>query len=318
MPLKSGSSQKTIASNIAELHHGPNYAKTAAKHGKSVADKQAVAIAFSKTRGRAFGGSIPGVGGMMMGGGLPQMMGAPAGIANMGAALAPPPQNNPSAGVSSPMQTPLMGSGGSQTGIVPPQMGAGQPPQAMPPMMGANPAMMSPQMGTQMATGGRASGSGIGIGAAQRPHITRGPILSKVPGRTDAHFTHVPSGSYVIPADIVSGRGQGNTIAGATALEKLFKMGPYGSDAAPIKGGAGAPRAGKAKFKGGGHVPHHTGKPVRVNLAGGEVVVPPENLLEVVHGDLKKAHEIMDAWVLSERKKLCKTLKKLPGPVRED
>jgi hypothetical protein len=48
MPLKSGSSQKTISSNIKELHKGPNYAKTAAKHGKATADKQAIAIAEKK------------------------------------------------------------------------------------------------------------------------------------------------------------------------------------------------------------------------------------------------------------------------------
>ena len=58
-------------------------------------------------------------------------------------------------------------------------------------------------------------------------------------------------------------------------------------------------------------------KPVRVNLAGGEIVVPPENLLSRVHPDLKMAHEIMDAWVVNERKNLRKELGKLPGPVRE-
>lgn len=319
MPLKSGSSSKTISANIRELHHGPNYAKTASKHGADVANKQAVAIAFSKARGRAFGGSVPGVGGMMMGGGMPQMMGAPAGIANIGAAQPPPPQNSPSPGVSSPMQTPLMGVGGNQTGVVPPQMGAGSPP------------MPQTTMGPPMATGGRAAGGAFDVSKGpslnapwttrgEAHNVTRGPILSKVPGRTDAHATHVPSGSYVIPADIVSGRGQGNTIAGAHALQQMFKMGPYGSSPGTIKGGRGAPAAprGRTKFKAGGHVPHHTGKPVRVNLAGGEVVVPPEHLLEVVHGDLKTAHEIMDRWVLTERKKLRKTLKGLPGPVKED
>jgi hypothetical protein len=48
MPLKSGSSDKTISHNISELHKGPQYEKIKKKHGKTVADKQAVAIAYSK------------------------------------------------------------------------------------------------------------------------------------------------------------------------------------------------------------------------------------------------------------------------------
>lgn len=48
MPLKSGSSRKTIIGNIAELHTGTVYKRTAAKHGKDVANRQAVAIAMKK------------------------------------------------------------------------------------------------------------------------------------------------------------------------------------------------------------------------------------------------------------------------------
>lgn len=46
MPLKQGSSRATIMGNIAELHGGKTYARTAAAHGKTTADKQAVAIAM--------------------------------------------------------------------------------------------------------------------------------------------------------------------------------------------------------------------------------------------------------------------------------
>ena len=50
MPLKKGKSQKTISSNIRELHSGQTYSKTSAKFGKKKADKQAVAIAMSTAR----------------------------------------------------------------------------------------------------------------------------------------------------------------------------------------------------------------------------------------------------------------------------
>lgn len=50
MPLKAGKSKGTISQNIREFHTGKTYAKTAAKHGKATANKQAVAVALSKAR----------------------------------------------------------------------------------------------------------------------------------------------------------------------------------------------------------------------------------------------------------------------------
>lgn len=50
MPLKKGSSKKTISSNISEFHKGKTFAKTAAKFGKAKANKQAIAVAFSQAR----------------------------------------------------------------------------------------------------------------------------------------------------------------------------------------------------------------------------------------------------------------------------
>lgn len=47
MPLLKGKSKAVIARNIAELHSGKTYAKTAAKFGANKANKQAVAIALS-------------------------------------------------------------------------------------------------------------------------------------------------------------------------------------------------------------------------------------------------------------------------------
>ena len=152
--------------------------------------------------------------------------------------------------------------------------------------------------------------------------LMHGPIMSSVPGRTDAHHAAVPSGSYVVPADIVSGRGQGNTAAGMNVLQHMFHMGPYGSAPGMIKPGntmpkpMGMPHMAKLA-SGGGKNGSHVGKPVPVNLAGGELVIPPEKLMETVHPDLKHAHAIMDAWVLKERKKLRKTLAGLPGPAKD-
>jgi len=43
MPMKSGAAH--VAENIAEFHHGKTYAATKARHGKAVADRQAIAAA---------------------------------------------------------------------------------------------------------------------------------------------------------------------------------------------------------------------------------------------------------------------------------
>jgi len=50
MPLERGTSQKTVRRNISELHTGATYARTARKHGKDTANKQAVAIALKEKR----------------------------------------------------------------------------------------------------------------------------------------------------------------------------------------------------------------------------------------------------------------------------
>jgi hypothetical protein len=50
MPIKPGKSEATVSKNIKEIHQGPQYAKTAAKHGKATADAQAIAIAKKKQR----------------------------------------------------------------------------------------------------------------------------------------------------------------------------------------------------------------------------------------------------------------------------
>jgi hypothetical protein len=50
MPLKKGSSAKTISANIREFHKGKTYAHTARKFGKARADKQAVAVAMAQAR----------------------------------------------------------------------------------------------------------------------------------------------------------------------------------------------------------------------------------------------------------------------------
>ena len=60
-----------------------------------------------------------------------------------------------------------------------------------------------------------------------------GPIHAAVAGRTDHLPMTVQSGSYVLPADIVSAGGEGNTLAGFRVLRRTFGGEPYGQTASP-------------------------------------------------------------------------------------
>ena len=329
MPLTPGA---PASKTIPELHTGKTYSHTLAKFGKKRANAQAIAIAMSNERkGRAMGGAMMTAPGTVMNNMMAQasnpMM--PQGVPQNNGVAPNPPQANPainaSAGVSMP-PAPMMGPPTQMNASAPLQQGIGVPMQLP---------SSQPSAFPMRKKGGKIEGRAFGgAGLVKTPtmnptwqerseahSMTRGPILSNVPGRTDAHFTHVPSGSFVIPADIVSGHGEGNTLAGANALQKMFKMGPYGSSMPKMGGGRGLPHPpaiGKMMSGGGkGGTDKNVGTPVPVKLAGGEIVVPPENLMAVVHPNLKHAHNIMDAWVVLERKKLRKTLAKLPGPARD-
>lgn len=138
-----------------------------------------------------------------------------------------------------------------------------------------------------------------------------GMLHSPVPGRTDKLPTSVRSGAYVIPADVVSGLGQGNSMAGAHGLSQMLKLGPYGSPRGGMRG-MRPPRINK--FADGGSV---LDDPVQIVAAGGEYIVDPEHVSKIGGGDLNKGHEILDAFVKHVRSKTIKTMKKLPGPKKD-
>ncbi len=150
---------------------------------------------------------------------------------------------------------------------------------------------------------GRATGGSV--------KVHKGPIHSAVAGRTDHLPMNVASGSYVIPADIISAMGEGNSMAGFKVAKDIFSAPdvtggePYGVSGMPY--GATAPR--KA---GGGPT-----SSVPIVAAGGEYVIPPEDVVHLGGGDLDHGHKILDAFVKKMRQKTIKTLQSLPGPKKD-
>jgi hypothetical protein len=147
--------------------------------------------------------------------------------------------------------------------------------------------------------------------------IHKGPIHSPVAGRTDHLPMNVESGSYVIPADIISAMGEGNTMAGFKIAKHMFSSHPYFQEAkmpygmksnTPYGGGAGPYGA---KLAAGGKAP------VEIVAAGGEYVITPQEVEQIGGGDIDHGHEILDHFVTGYRQKTIDTLKKLPGPKKD-
>jgi hypothetical protein len=90
--------------------------------------------------------------------------------------------------------------------------------------------------------------------------VHKGAIHSTVAGRTDHLPMHVASGSYVIPADIISAMGEGNSMAGFKVAKNIFSREnpditqgtPYGESGLPYdatvphKSGGGGADSGQA------------------------------------------------------------------------
>jgi hypothetical protein len=235
-------------------------------------------------------------------------------------------------------------------------------------MPGFNPVPSSIQISRMLRRQPPVTGIGFKSGITQHPFPLKratggsipdnpmspviGLINTATPGRADAHPTHVPPGSYVMPADIVSMMGEGNTAAGAQMLAKMFlplkaqsgqqitMMGqgapfgatgaPYGAQAPDLRTKAMPPPRAPEPFvppppkfpafgaqARGGAVPAEAAKPgTPINISGGEFTVPPEEVKRRGRGDINLGHEILDRWVKQLRAEHIKTLKQLPGPAK--
>lgn len=145
-----------------------------------------------------------------------------------------------------------------------------------------------------------------------------GLLHSAVAGRTDHLDVKVPAGAYVIPADVVSGTGEGNTLAGARILQKVIESGPHGTGLGrhhPHRGRSIPQPPPAARAAGGGVDQEHEMVPILG--AGGEMVVHPDHVAMWGGGNVERGHRVFDKWVVEQRKNIVKEMQKLPGPVKD-
>lgn len=121
--------------------------------------------------------------------------------------------------------------------------------------------------------------------------VLAGPVVGPTGGREDALPVDVAHGSFVVPADVVSHLGTGNSLAGMKKLETTFGKSQSRSRAS------------------GGAVP--------IMISDGEFVLSPDQVAKIGGGDVERGHQILDKMVLKLRDDHIKTLKSLPPPARD-
>lgn len=145
-----------------------------------------------------------------------------------------------------------------------------------------------------------------------------GFINSSVAGRTDRLPLAVATDSHVIPADVVSGLGQGNSLAGADMWQRALRIGPYGTPLTNMQARhSPEPRAPAMPSQGGGGgfaKGGATQSKTPIMAAGGELVVPAWRIQELGGGDMKKGHAVVDRAIDRVRKMNIAFLKNAPKP----
>ncbi|HEY1806005.1 MAG TPA: hypothetical protein VGG45_16145 [Terracidiphilus sp.] len=113
-----------------------------------------------------------------------------------------------------------------------------------------------------------------------------GFIASDTSGRTDRLPMSVAADSFVVPADVVSGLGQGNSLAGARMMNEIIgSPAPYGAGAAPHGRGHNIPNPPRAESQSsqtpssvGGAPPQFAGSPASTSPAPVSSSVPIQAL----------------------------------------
>jgi hypothetical protein len=124
-----------------------------------------------------------------------------------------------------------------------------------------------------------------------RNNVRSGPLCGATGGRADKLPIKVRDHSHVIPADVVSALGQGNTARGMQVLTAMF----------PTKR----------------NIKTHASKNVDIMASDGEFVVTPDNVVREGKGDMEHGHAVLDHFIVHVRQQNIHALKNMPGPAKD-
>lgn len=146
----------------------------------------------------------------------------------------------------------------------------------------------------------RACGGGVERKKYAKGGGISGPLEGITGGRSDRIEVPVMSGAHIIPADIVSAIGEGNSARGHDLLSKTFAKSI--ETRKPLK-----PKGGKsAKMKDGGTV--------GIRVSDGEFIVSPEDVAKVGNGDTELGHELLNQFIVDARQRTIAALRKIGNP----
>ena len=123
-----------------------------------------------------------------------------------------------------------------------------------------------------------------------------GLVTGLTSGRGDHISATVPKGAYVVPADVVSGMGGGNTAAGGHMLSKMM------------------PGTGQGMRFASGGIAGGTPVPVNIQISPGEFVVHPEHVAALGDGDPQAGANLLDALVSKVRQSNMQVAAGMPSP----
>ena len=126
--------------------------------------------------------------------------------------------------------------------------------------------------------------------------LKQGPLLGSTPGRADKVNAKVEDGAYVLPADCISACGQGSSLAGHAAIERMLSQLPPARPSDRQK------------------TLQRNGKPVPVALSDGEHLLSKGSVERIGGGDYERGRELLDQFVMRVRHRQIQQLSKLPPP----
>lgn len=201
------------------------------------------------------------------------------------------------------------------------------------------------QMDRPIAAAGGAIGMQMGGDAEVAPWFERsearneldmpggGFLHSGIAGRTDRLPIAVAADSHVIPADVIAGLGQDNSLSGANVMKAALRVGPYGDPHPQVVHGHGPPRApgipGEVEREMFGYA--EGGRPSERGIshtlmAGAEFVIPPHDWTDghswyrgvrsLGDGDVEEGHRRLREMTAKVRKHHIEFLKSAPEPKR--